>query len=125
MPTGIGHREELTMRRAFLICPVRGVDPEATRTHVERLENDGWQVHWPPRDTDQDDDTGWDICGENAVAILRADRVFVVWNGESQGCLFDLGMAFIIGKPITVLDAPPPSDGKSFQNMMRYWEQRR
>jgi hypothetical protein len=109
---------------AFLICPVRGVNSDVTRSYMEKLEDDGWEVHWPPRDTDQTDDTGWHICQDNGIAISHADRVFVVWDGKSQGCLFDLGMAFAYHKPITVLSAPPPSEGKSFQNMMRHWEAR-
>jgi hypothetical protein len=108
------------MKRAFLIS-VRGVNPKTSRAHVEKLEAEGWTVHWPPRDTNQEDDTGFRICSDNASAIREANRVFVIWDGESQGCLFDLGMAFAYRKVITVLVAPAESEGKSFQNMMREW----
>jgi len=108
--------------KAFLICPVRGHAASETAEIVRRLESDGWEVHWPHRDTNQDDSIGLQICSDNRDAILSAHRVFVVWDGESTGCLFDLGMAFALQKPITVLECPMPTSGKSFQNMMRAWE---
>lgn len=109
------------MRRTFLICPVRGHDPEETRKIVEHLEGAGWLVHWPPRDTDQEDPTGLRICADNRRAILEAHAVHVIWDGQSQGCLFDLGMAFAYGKPVYWIDLPVASEGKSFQNMIRAW----
>lgn len=112
------------MKKAFLICPVRGHDPEETKEIVHDLESHGWMIHWPHRDTNQDDPTGFQICSENREAITVADRVFVCWDGKSTGSLFDLGMTFALQKPITVLLAPTATDGKSFQNMMRDWESR-
>ena len=109
-------------KRAFLICPVRGVSSEETKGLVEGLEKDGWIVHWPPRDTDQDDPTGLRICGDNKKAIEDASVVFFVWDGKSQGCLFDLGMAFAMKKSIRCMSLPPPTEGKSFQNMVKEWE---
>jgi len=111
-------------RLAFLICPVRGRDPRQYARLVSALEADGWAVHWPPRDTDQEDATGYRICADNRTAIAAAQHVFVIWDGKSQGVLFDLGMAFAMGKPITVIDAPRPTKGKSYQNMMRDWAAR-
>lgn len=107
--------------KTFLICPVRGVDPAASRAYVERLEGAGYTVHWPHRDTDQSDPVGLRICTDNRDAIMESDCVHVVWDGKSQGCLFDLGMAFAMGKPVIPLDLPPPSEGKSFQNMIQVW----
>lgn len=110
------------MKEAFLICPVRGVDTTQSQVATEELEADGWHVHWPPRDTNQDDVTGFRICSDNLEAIRKADRVFIIWDGQSKGCLFDAGIAFALGKPITCLDLPTASEGKSFQNMMRQWQ---
>lgn len=107
--------------RSFLICPVRGLPPETHAAIVADLESQGFIVHWPPRDTDQDDPTGLRICGENSEAIERADIVHVIWDGKSQGCLFDLGVAFALRKKISPISLPPPTDGKSFQNMIRAW----
>lgn len=106
---------------SFLICPVRGLDPEAHASVVKSLEAGGYTVYWPPRDTDQKDPTGFRICRDNAAAIASADIVHVIWDGKSQGCLFDLGVAFALGKKIAPIRLPEPTEGKSFQNMVRAW----
>ena len=113
--------------RAFLICPVRGHSPEETEAVVKRLESAGWAVHWPHRDTNQDDPIGLAICEQNRAAIVAADHVFIIWDGRSTGCLFDVGMAFALGKSVTILDAPEPDPppGKSFLRMIRAWEAHR
>lgn len=108
-------------RKGFLICPVRGAPIEDTEQLVSSLEEDGWSIHWPPRDTNQEDDTGYRICRDNREAIENAEVVFVVWDGKSQGCLFDLGMAFAMEKTIVPLRIPERSVGKSFQNMVAEW----
>lgn len=38
-----------------------------------------------------------------------------------HGSLFDLGMAFALGKPIIYLEMPDQTEGKSFQNMVKKW----
>lgn len=110
--------------RTFLICPVRGRPAEAWTEQVAALEAEGWEVHWPPRDTDQSDPTGIQICTDNVAAIRKADVVHVIWDGQSQGCLFDLGAAFAMMKRIIPIELPDASDGKSFQNMVRAWAAR-
>jgi nucleoside 2-deoxyribosyltransferase len=107
--------------KTFLICPVRGLSASAWQSHVAALEADGYEVHWPHRDTDQDDDIGLRICSDNLAAIRTSDVVHVIWDGKSQGCLFDLGMAFALGKRVIVVELPEPTDSKSFQNMVRAW----
>lgn len=107
--------------KSFLICPVRGLAPDAHAAIVGKLEAEGFKVHWPPRDTNQDDPTGLRICRDNTAAIASSDVVHVVWDGKSQGCLFDLGVAFAFGKKLIPVDLPEPTEGKSFQNMMRAW----
>ncbi|MER9768945.1 nucleoside 2-deoxyribosyltransferase [Mesorhizobium sp. M0189] len=107
--------------KTFLICPVRGVDPATSAGVVAKLEAEGWSIHWPPRDTDQVDSTGLRICRDNAAAIRSADAVHVIWDGASQGCLFDLGVAFAHGKRIIPVSLPSATEGKSFQNMVRAW----
>ena len=108
--------------KTFLICPVRGHDPDEQLQVVRQLEVEGWTVHFPPRDTDQNDSTGLRICTDNRAAIESADIIHVVWDGKSQGSLFDLGMAFALRKPLRIVLIPDPTEGKSFQNMMRQWE---
>lgn len=107
--------------KSFLICPVRGMSPDAHATAVDLLEKQGFSVHWPPRDTDQNDEIGLRICMDNARAIAAADVVHIIWDGKSQGCLFDLGVAFALKKKLEIVLIPAISDGKSFQNMMAAW----
>lgn len=117
---GAGERKP----NAFLICPVRGHDPAETEKLVAFLENElEIKVHWPHRDTNQNDPTGLDICKENRAAIEAADIVLMVWDGKSTGSLFDLGMTFALRKPLIPLELPNPSEGKSFQNMITAWYQ--
>jgi len=111
-------------KRTFLICPVRGHDMAETEALVAKLESEGWDVYWPPRDTPQDDPTGYNICRANEAAIRSRPYVHLTWNGESQGCLFDLGMAFALGKTVLPIQMPPPTPGKSFQNMVTEWTKR-
>lgn len=108
--------------KTFLICPVRGHNPKETEDIVKRLEEKGYIVHWPPRDVNQVDETGgYRICCDNRQAMEDADCVHIVWDGKSQGCLFDIGMAFILRKKIHIVQIPPPSTEKSFQNMINRW----
>jgi nucleoside 2-deoxyribosyltransferase len=107
--------------KTFLICPVRGHDQSETEAIVKKLESEGWQVHWPPRDTNQNDPTGLAICNDNCSAIAAADAVHIIWDGKSQGSLFDLGCAFALQKKVIPIELPPPTEGKSFQNMVREW----
>lgn len=108
---------------AFLICPVRGHDPDELVKIVKDIESQGYILHYPPRDTNQDDPTGYQICCDNFKAICKSNKVFVVWDGKSQGCLFDLGIAFALSKSIKIIDIPPLTEGKSFQNMIKDWEE--
>ena len=113
--------ERRQMGKSFLICPVRGHAASETEAIVWSLESEGWDVHWPPRDTDQADATGLRICSDNRSAIEAADAVHVIWDGKSQGCLFDLGMAFALRKIVIPIALPDATDGKSFQNMVTEW----
>jgi len=103
--------------KAFLICPVRGHEPQELEGVVKDLEGDGWDVHWPMRDTPQDA-TSIEICNANTKAISEADCVFMFWDGKSTGSLFDLGVTFALKKKFRVLSAPDRTEGKSFQNLM-------
>ena len=112
------------MKRAYLICPVRGHSPSESEPYVVWLEGRGWDVYWPHRDTNQDDPVGLEICMQNREAIERADCIFLIFDPSSSGSLFDLGMAFALEKPLVILDAPPPDPGvKSFTVMIRAWQE--
>ncbi len=110
--------------KIFLICPVRGHEMTETSKTVEALEADGNEVYWPPRDTDQVDPTGLRICEDNLRAIQQCDKVYFLWDGKSQGSLFDLGMAFALYKPLVIVELPPLTEGKSFQNMATKWAEK-
>ena len=110
------------MNKIFLICPVRNADQTIPKLIVEALEAIGHTVYYPARDTNQDDDTGFNICASNRSAMRRADEVHVFWDGESQGCLFDMGMAFAMNKVVKIVRAPARTEGKSFQNMLFEWQ---
>lgn len=112
------------MKTTFVICPVRGVAISEYEPMIQMLEEEGWKVYWPARDTDQDDPTGYRICQDNLQAIKDADVIHFVWDGKSQGSLFDLGMAFALGKQVIPLVIPPTTEGKSFQNMVMEWRSR-
>ncbi len=113
--------------RAFLICPVRNAD-EAIQNEISEIAKDwerrGFTVYIPSEDTDQKDSTGYRMCKDNREAISVADLILFYWDGKSQGCLFDLGMAFALGKKIYVVKVPAKTEGKSYQNMAIEWEKR-
>lgn len=114
----------------FLICPVRNSSEETTQeiaAYVQKLEDAGYRVYWPTRDTKQDDPVGMRICRDNGRAILLADEVHVWYNAGSQGTVFDLGMYFmaveVLGAPKKLVIANPwaidKNDGKkSFPNVL-------
>ncbi len=103
----------------YLICPVRNATFDSSEI-VKALEADGHKVHFPPRDVDQTDTTGFFICDSHLKAMMEADEVHIVWDQESKGSHFDLGMAFALGKPITLIkslhDDPP---GKSYLKVIQ------
>lgn len=116
-------------RSVFLICPVRSVALETTARiaqYVASLEQQGYAVHWPSRDTNQDDPIGLAICLQNTNAIRDADEVHLWYDPLSQGSIFDLGATvmaslvigprkkFVIANP----DAVHPTGGKSLQNVV-------
>ena len=104
--------------KAFLICPVRGHEMSETEWVVKGMEESGWEVHWPPRDTEQGV-SGLDICRQNRAAIEAADVVGVVYEEGSQGVHFDLGMAFALRKPVVVVWGQGEA---GFAEMISAWE---
>ena len=114
------------MSTIFVIRPVRNITPdfqESVDNQIEEFKELGYTVYDPQVDTDQDDVNGYRICMDNLGAIQHADYVCFMWDGKSQGCLFDLGMAFALDKPMLCIPKlmPPMTEGKSFQNMAYAW----
>jgi len=108
--------------KIFIVCPVRSVTPEEKEfleRHVEELEELGHQVHYPPRDTNQADSNGINICRQNRKGIYQADIIHIFYNPTSTGSHFDLGMIFAYRKPIRLINDVLPTDGrKSFNNVL-------
>ncbi len=112
----------------FIICPVRNVtNEERVRIdkYVKDLEGKGLKVHWPSRDTDQNDPIGLRICGDNREAIWNAKEIHVFYNPDSRGSTFDVGMAFAFlllkpDKKVILInpDNVDPSNTKSFNNVL-------
>lgn len=110
--------------KIFIICSVRQADQrylDRLSSYTNHLEQAGHVVHLPPRDTDQRA-LGINICYRNRHAIEQADEVHVFYSSKSQGTHFDLGMAFMAGKPIVVIETEKFGDGKSFPRMLMEWE---
>jgi hypothetical protein len=86
--------------KIYLICSVRKNSPEETSVvekYVKYLEFQGHKVHFSLRDCDQTDDgIGLKICETHRAAMHRSDECHVIWNPESIGSHFDLGMAFML-----------------------------
>lgn len=86
--------------KIFFISPVRLSTPEtkeACRLYVEILEEEGHQVHWPIRDTEQNDPTlGINICDTNLRKILESDEIHVWYLPESTGIHFDIGAVYML-----------------------------
>ena len=114
----------LEEKSAFVICPVREAtddEKEFIQNYISKLEGEGYNVHYPARDTKQDGDPiGLRICSDNRAAIQNADEIHVYWNGKSSGSLFDLGMTFMAEKPIVLFnrDQVERTASKSFQNVL-------
>ena len=115
------------MKNVFIICPVRNVSEQtkkAIHEYVLELEQGGAKVHWPSRDTNQDDPVGMHICQQNREAIYVADEIHIWFDANSQGSLFDIGMTFAFlrssDKKIVLInqDEIPPTPYKSFQNVL-------
>ena len=82
-----------------MICPVRGVSDEEKiflDRYVKDLESKGYQVHYPPRDVNQNDSDGINIMLSHREAMKKSDEAHIYWNGKSQGSYVDFGMFFIM-----------------------------
>ena len=109
----------------FIICSVRDADDDYRQkleTYTAKLEADGYSVHLPHRDTNQDQ-SGLDICTQNAHAIRQADEVHIFYTPTSQGTHFDLGVAFALGKPLVIVENVVYEPGKSFARMIEEYAQ--
>lgn len=101
--------------KIYLIMAVRGANDPYPGIYAADMERLGHSVHFPPRDAPQDSPTGREICEVHLAAMRACDEVHVIWNVESKGSHFDLGMAYALGKkivPVCSVQSDPP--GKSY-----------
>jgi len=80
-----------------------------------------------PRDVDQSDPHGIDICNAHADAMMDIDEVHVWWDKDSVGSKFDLGMAFILRRSSANVkfrlinpESCKITDHKSYENVMNW-----
>ncbi len=122
-------------KSVFLICPVREADEilkKLLSDYVAKLEAQGHKVHYPTRDTEQNDPSGgYKICRTNFRVLLDADEIHIWYDESSSGSKFDMGGIFMlhmlgIRKKIVIANeglilAEPKQ--KSFLRVMRHLAQ--
>ena len=114
-------------KKIYIICPVRIATPEQTKAiqrYVYELEYQGHEVFWPARDNPYEgvDDIGMKICYANAQAIKDCDEVHIWYDSASQGSLFDMGIAFVLGRPLRIINGPlDTSNTKNFARVLTKW----
>jgi hypothetical protein len=109
-------------KNIYVICPVRNLkagELAVLKGHVAEQERQGHNVHFPPRDVDQSDPIGWHIACAHRAAMRTADEVHILWNVESYGEHFDVGMAFILDKKLVFIQEPDATPQKSYTNVLR------
>lgn len=109
--------------KIFIICPVRNVTPAQKariEAHVAKLEAKGHEVHYPPRDTMQDDPIGLNILRQNSMAVEDADEVHIFYDKASEGSKFDIGVAFTCNKKFRLINPEDvqQTEHKSFENVL-------
>ena len=113
--------------KIYLICSVRHAGSEHKEIaddYVAELEEAGHTVHHPPRDVDQNSETGVEIVKAHMEAMRECDEVHVIWDVDSYGSHFDLGAAVAYGKKIVPVRAmQPDNEGKSYWKVMKLWEE--
>jgi|SRR3989344_2250776 len=120
--------------KIFLISPVKNASfltQSKMELYVDFLERSDHQVHWPIRDTKQEDPTGgYNICRTNFQAILEANEIHIWYDETSGGSKFDMGGVFMLsllaegmGDKIKVIIANPEEvadvPGKSLFKVMK------
>ncbi len=98
--------------KIYIIHPVTNATPQQTEDAHELaniLTNGGFDVYLPGRDTDQQYDA-YRIMKINSGEILSADAIFVLYDPNSRGVHFDLGVAITSGAPIYIVMNESESD---------------
>lgn len=93
--------------------------------YVASLEKEGHQVHYPPRDVDQNDPTGFVLYMSHKDAMKKCDRVDIFWDKTSTGSISDLGMAIMSEKKIKLVKSYyEDTPGKTFLKIIKILEEK-
>ena len=108
--------------KVYIVCPVRQSrqeEREIMDAYAKALERRDIEVHYPPRDVNQNGDITR-ICREHRSFMIDCDEVHVFWNVTSGGSHFDLGMAYALNKKIVLIKSflDYVINGKSFQKVI-------
>lgn len=117
--------KETKKKLAYLIVDAEGQSTSVTKDIVARLEAVGWDVFWPDRDLDPEnvDMTGSLLANDIRTTMKLADTVFVSIPSEKaiDNCLFPLGIAYAMSKPLIWINLPAPTRVASIANLLRAW----
>lgn len=110
----------------YVLCPVRKATEEEKQfldQYVANLEADGHTVHYPPRDANQADPSGLEICTTHREALREADEAHLYWKGSetgqgSEGSVFDFGMIFMADKKVVLINDVERTPHKSYTNVL-------
>lgn len=114
--------EEIMKRKKkiFLISPVSTSNPqnyEIVKKYVEKMENEDNEVHWPIRDTEQNDPIGINICDTNSKKIFEwADEIHIYYLKESRGIQFDIGAVYFVIRILGIKKKVVFVNKEDFQN---------
>lgn len=129
------------MKKIFVICPVTTAtikEKDELSRYINDLEQDGYKVHYPYRDTPQNE-IDLIINRINTKKIRTSDEVHVFYKPKSKGTHFDLGNLFSlkelhknwlisimlrlfgIKNPKFVLINNPNNNNNSYSNMLEQW----
>lgn len=84
--------------------------------HVLELGGEGIDASTPKFDGPMLNEL--EVAKSNLNLIKESDEVHVFWDGQSNGVIFDLGMCFALGKPITMVY----ENYRTFSNLFRQME---
>jgi nucleoside 2-deoxyribosyltransferase len=107
--------------KIYILCPVRNITEKQKKEiekYVKKMDKKN-EVHYPPRNVDQDDETGINICKAHLEFMEKCDEVHIFWDRNSKGSHFDLGMAFALKRKMKLISHFQDRENhKSFLNVI-------